>query len=425
LSALSRVLQIPAFRRLLAAYALNELALSIGSFALAVLVYRRTGSAVGAAAFFLSAQFVPALISPALVARLDHRSARAVLPVLYCLEAVAFIALAVIAKHFALAPLLALALVDGVLALTARALARAATVAVTAPVGLLREGNAISNSAFSVCFMAGPAIGAGVVAAGGTIAALLANSGLFVVIAMTLATTSGLPVAPGERPAVAGRLRAAISHAREQPAIRALLGLQAVALLFFTISIPVEVVFALHVLKVGQGGYGALLATWGAGTVAGSVVYARWRAWPARGLISLGSGALAVGFLLMAVAPALAPALVGAGVAGCGNGIEAVAARTALQEHVEADWMAMMMSLNDSLYQAVPGGGILLGGALASLAGPRLALAVAGVGALVVTAVAWVVLRPGGALRPPARREADEEPDDPSSRPSPAAAGRR
>ena len=418
-----RVLQIPAFRRLLTAYALNELALSVGSFALAVLVYRRTGSAVGAAAFFLSAQFVPALIAPALVARLDHRSARSVLPVLYGLEAVAFVALALIAKHFALAPLLVLALVDGVFALTARALARAATVAVTAPVGLLREGNAISNSAFSVCFMAGPAIGAGVVAVGGTIAALLANSGLFVVIAMTLATAPGLPGAPTERPGGPGRLRAAISHARRQPAIKALLSLQAVALLFFTITIPVEVVFALHVLRVGQGGYGALLATWGAGTVAGSLVYARWRSWSARVLISLGSGALAVGFLLMAVAPALAPALVGAGVAGCGNGIEAVAARTALQEHVEADWMAMMMSLNDSLYQAVPGGGILIGGALASLASPRLALAVAGGGALVVTAVAWVVLRPGGALEVPEPPAAGEEPDVPGSRSAPAAAG--
>ena len=37
--------------------------------------------------------------------------------------------------------------------------------------------------------------------------------------------------------------------------------------------------------------------------------------------------------------------------------------------------MAMMMSLNESIFQAVPGVGILLGGALAALAGPRAALA--------------------------------------------------
>ena len=53
------VLRIPAYRRLLAAYMLNELAFMVGSVALALLVYGRTGSALGAAAFFLVSQFVP------------------------------------------------------------------------------------------------------------------------------------------------------------------------------------------------------------------------------------------------------------------------------------------------------------------------------------------------------------------------------
>ena len=106
----------------------------------------------------------------------------------------------------------------------------------------------------------------------------------------------------------------------------------------------------------------------------------------------------------MAVAPGLAVALIGSAIAGCGNGVEAVAARTTLQEHVEQQWMAMMMSLNESMYQAVPGAGIVMGGVLAGLATPRAALAVAGVGALLVTAVAWMVLTPRGALAPGARR---------------------
>ncbi len=393
-----RVLQLPGYRRLLVAYTLNELAYSIGSLALAVLVYRQTGSALGAASFFLSAQFVPALISPAVVARIDQRDPREILPALYGLEALAFASLAAVASNFSLAPLLVLAVIDGVLALTARAIARAASVAVTSPAGLLREGNALSNAAFSVCFMVGPAIGAVIASQGGTVAALLANSGLFVVIALTLATASGLPKAVTDRGATAGRLRAALAHAARRPAIRLLIGLQAVALLFFTISIPVEVVFALHSLHAGQGGYGALLSTWGAGTVAGSAIYARWRAWPARALISLAAAALGGGFLVMSIAPGLAVALVGAAIAGCGNGVEAVAARTTLQEHVEERWMAMMMSLNESMYQAVPGIGIVLGGALASLATPRAALAVAGAGSLVVTAAAWILLAPKGAL---------------------------
>jgi len=38
-----------------------------------------------------------------------------------------------------------------------------------------------------------------------------------------------------------------------------------------------------------------------------------------------------------------------------------------------------------------------------------------------VTVVAWVVLRPGGALRAPDPSPADEEPDGQGSRPAPAA----
>jgi predicted MFS family arabinose efflux permease len=393
-----QVLTLAAYRRLLAAYTLNELALSIGSVTLAVLVYRRTASAYGAAAFFLSAQFVPALFSPALVARVDKLPARIVLPVFYGLEALAYAGLAGLASSFVLEPVLALAIVDGVLALAARALARTATVAVTAPAGLLREGNAISNASFSVCVMAGPAIGGAVVAAGGTIAALLANSGLFVLIALLLATAAGIPGAARDGKGGSGRLRAALVHAARTPAIRTLLGLQSVALLFFTISIPVEVVFAQRTLHTDASGYGGLLAAWGTGAVAGSAIYARWRAMPARTLISLGAASLTAGFLVMAAAPTLAVALIGAALAGCGNGVEAVAARTTLQEHVEPGWMARIMGLNESMSQAVPGAGIILGGALAGLASPRIALLVAGGGALLVTAAAWVLLAPGGAI---------------------------
>ena len=97
----------------------------------------------------------------------------------------------------------------------------------------------------------------------------------------------------------------------------------------------------------------------------------------------------------MAAAPVIAVAVVGSVIAGVGNGIESVAARTALQEEVEPQRMALMMGFNESMFQLVPGVGILLGGAIASLAGPRVALAIGAAGSLVVTAVVWVVLRPG------------------------------
>ena len=144
-----RCLRIPAFRRLLAAYVLNELAWSVGTLALSLLVYRRTGSAIGSAGFFLCAQFLPALLSPALVARLDRASVRVVLPILYLVESLLFGALAFLTHHFLLVPVLVLALADGAIAATARSLATAARIEILRPRDLLHEGNALGSFGFS------------------------------------------------------------------------------------------------------------------------------------------------------------------------------------------------------------------------------------------------------------------------------------
>lgn len=405
-----KVLELPAFRRLLVVSMINELALSIGAVALAVLVYRRTGSAIGAMAFFLCAEFGPALVSPLFVARLDQRSARRVLTALYALEGLIFLGLAWLVHHFSLASVLALALLDGSIAITARVLVRAAWTSVTSGSGLVRDANALMNTGFSICFMVGPAIGGGVVAVDGTVAALLVNAGAYVLSVLIVVTATGLPRAVPDRTPAAGRLRAAVKYARGEPLIRRLLGLQAVGMLFFTISIPVEVVFAQHTLHSGAGGYGVLLAAWGAGAIAGSGVYARWRRLSSRIQISVGTGLLGAGFAVMAVSPSLALAITGAAIGGIGNGIQIVSVRTALQEAVAERWMPLVLSVNESMLQAVPGAGIAIGGAVAALAGPRVALVVGAVGSVVVAGAMWMKL----ALTPPpeARQTTtDESPD--------------
>jgi len=397
---LKPVLRIPVYRRLLAAYTLNELAFWVGSVALTLLIYRRTGSAFGAAAFFLCAQFVPALFSPMLVARLDQLPPRPILSVLYGLEAVIFVALAgMTARHFMLVTVLALTFVNGILALTGRSLARAATVAVTSGAGVLREGNALINGGFSVAYLVGPGLGGAVVALGGTSEALVGVAALFAVMTLTLATAKGLPQPSPVRAPAKGRVRAAVEYARERPPIRGLMILQASGILFFTISVPVEVVFAQHSLHAGAAGYGAMVSAWGAGVVVGAAVYARWNRLSSRALIAFGAGALGLGLLVMASAPTLAVAIAGAAIAGLGNGIESIAGRTAVQELTEGSWMALMMSLQESLYQSVPGVGIVLGGTITALGSPRAALAVAGVGSLVITALVWLMLTDAG---PPA-----------------------
>lgn len=401
---MGRALGLPAYRRLLGAYTLNELAWLAGSITLAVLVYRRTGSALGSTVFFLCSQFVPALIAPLVVARVDQRSVRRMLPLLYALQGIAFFALALLAGgSFVLGALLAIILAGGTAALVARSLLRATTVAVTQPAGLLREGNALANVAVSVCLLVGPGLGGLVVVAGGTRTVLFADSALFALIAVMLAADTALPAA--EVAAAPTRWRDAYAHARLHPMILWILGIQAVAMVFFTISIPIEVVLAQHTLHAGPDGYGALVSVWGAGAIVGSALFARARRVSAARLIAMSSVSLAAGFWVMSLAPSLAVALAGALLGGFGNGLEAVAARTALQEQVEQRWMALIGSVNESMFQLTPGAGILLGGAITALAGPRVAFGVAGTGALAVAAAAWAILSRAGtphAVDPPA-----------------------
>ncbi|HTX11315.1 MAG TPA: hypothetical protein VME22_22025 [Solirubrobacteraceae bacterium] len=387
------VLRIAAYRRLVAAYTLNELAFMASSVALTLLIYARTGSAFGATAFFLCSQFVPALLSPMLVARLDQRPLRPTLPALYWLETAIFIVLAGLAGHrFMLVPVLALTVVNGVIAFAARSLARAATVTVTSAKGLLREGNAVANAGFSMAFLIGPGVGGAVVAAGGTSEALLGTAVLFGVIGLMLATARDLPQPSPTRSPARGRVSAAVAYVRERPTLRALMLVQSSGILFFTISVPVEVVFVRTSLGASAAGYGALVSAWGAGAMAGAAIYARYNRLPSRALMALGAGSLGLGFLVMAAAPTFAVAIAGGVLAGIGNGVESVAGRTAVQELTETSWMALMMSLQESLFQSVPGLGILIGGTITALGSPRTALAVAGLGSLAVTGAIWVVL---------------------------------
>src|SRR3954451_14145725 len=187
-------LHIPAFRRLAVSYAINEFGDNFALIALAVVVFDSTGSALATAALFVAAKFVPAFTAPAITARTDRMASRTVLPALYLLEAAAFAALAVFAAHDAPLPaILVLAFIDGTIALTARALSRAAVAAVLIPHDALRAGNSVLNVAFSVTSATGPAI-AGIVVATASAATVLGIAGVFFSLpSLLLASTLYLP----------------------------------------------------------------------------------------------------------------------------------------------------------------------------------------------------------------------------------------
>ena len=165
-------------------YAVNELGDWMGIVALSVLVFDRTGSAMATAALFLGTRFLPALLAPILVARVEQPPPRFALPVVYCGEAAAFAALALLAgDDFSLPGVVVLATIDGALALTGRSLTRAVVAALLEPAGELRAGNAMLNVAFTGGAALGPAIAGLVVAGFGVQTALLLDAVSFYAIA--------------------------------------------------------------------------------------------------------------------------------------------------------------------------------------------------------------------------------------------------
>src|SRR6185369_12009594 len=140
-------LRVPGFARLATSYAINQTGDLLGVVALAILVLDETGEPLATTALFVAAKFLPAFAAPWLTARVDAYATRAALPLIYAVEALAFAALAVLATNFSLPLVLAIAFIDGTLALTARGLSRAAVAAILGD--RLRAGNAILNIAFA------------------------------------------------------------------------------------------------------------------------------------------------------------------------------------------------------------------------------------------------------------------------------------
>ena len=384
-----RPLSVRSFGRLLVSYTVNEIGDVVGVVALAVLVYDRTRAVAPTAAFFIAAKFLPALLAPALIARVDQVALRRSLPLIYLLEAIVFAILGVIADHgFVLALVLGLGLLDGTLAVTGRGLTRGAVASVLQPRGLLREGNALMNVGFAVASVGGAALGGLLIGVFGLGTALFVDAASFLVIAALLAVTGDLPaVAVGREPFLP-RFRAGLRYARQEPRLRALLIGEAIALVLFTVVVPIEIIYAKESLDTTSAGYGVLLAAWGAGIVLGSLFYLRVRQRSTWLLIVGSTLAIAVAYLGMSAAGTLTAACLISILGGGGNGIQWIAVMTALQERTPADFQARISGLMESIGAAMPGVGYLLGGAIVAAWSPRAAYGAAGAGLLLLVLAA-------------------------------------
>jgi predicted MFS family arabinose efflux permease len=399
-------LRVPGFKVLAGGYSINELGNWLGDIALAVLVYDKTGSALATALLFVGTRFAPAVLSPALVARAEALSPRVSLPLLYAIDAAVFATLALVAAgHFVLALVVALGAIDGTIALAARAIGRSTSGALLAPRGLLRQGNAIINIAFTAAGALGPAIAGVVVGQAGVQAALWADAGSFALVAVALSLTRSLPPGePGEGD-WGRRLRAGLDYVRGQRVLFALISAQAALSFFFFAVVPVEVVYVKHTLGGGSTGYGGLLAAWGAGMIAGGLLFAVLPRVRVTRFLAVSTVAICASYLGLAVAPTLGIACAIAAVGGLGNGIQWVSLVHSVQELTEQSMQARVFGLLEAAMAALTGIGFFAGGALAALSSPRAVYVAAGVGGLAVLLVTALRLRgvAWSELEPPAR----------------------
>jgi MFS family permease len=377
-------LRHPLFRRLATTYALNEMGDWMGIVALTVLVFEATDSPLATAGLFLGTRFLPAFLAPLLVARIEKPQPRLVLPVLYCGEALAFAALALLVSNFSLSSVIVVATIDGTLALAGRALTRAIVATLLEPTGELRAGNAVLNVSFTTGAAVGPALAGLVVAGFGLQTALFLNAASFLLVALILVTAGTLPRGEPEGGGTVERARAGIAYIRSQFLLRRLLFAQGLAFVFFSVVAPVEVIYAKQTLGASDTGYGLLLATWGVGMVVGGLVFAALKRTPLVLLLLLSTFAVGLGYLGMAVAPNLATACIAAVVGGCGNGAQWVSAISAVQELTESGMQARVMAVLESIGAAMPGIGFALGGLFAAATSPRATFVVSGFGVLAI-----------------------------------------
>jgi predicted MFS family arabinose efflux permease len=391
MAGIRKTLRIAEFRALLISYVINRAGDVFGALALAVVVLSTTRSAIATAALFLATQFLPGLVGPFLVARIGAIPPGRTLPACYLVEACLFLVLAAVVRHAGVAPIVALAFLDGTLAFAARSVTRATTASTLMARDLMPEGKAAFNLALAAATVAGPVLGGAVLALLGPAPALAADGVSFLIAAILIIGTRGLRArnASDTIQSTRGRhVRASLGYLAGHPALRVLVFGEGLAFIFFYLVVPVTVVYATRSLHAGPAGYAAILASWGIGAVIGSTVHMRFARRVGHATILLSTAAVAVGYLGTALAPALLLACCSSVVGGIGNGTQWASVETAVHQLVDERFRLSVAAILESMAALAPGVGIILGGVLAAVFSPRAAYLAAGLGLVALIAAA-------------------------------------
>jgi MFS family permease len=246
----------------------------------------------------------------------------------------------------------------------------------------------VINLLYSPAFALGAFAGGAMVATVGSGVALATDGATFAVAAVMCGTARGLPRYEDDQDPDPWqvRLRDGFSYlSRHRYATTLIVG-QALAMVFFSLTMPIEVAYTRDTLNAGDAGYGALFGAWGIGLVAGSIAYAP-LARRHLGAAAVGSTILqGLSYAGLGVSPDIYVACVIAAIGGAANGVQWVALTTAIQEVTALDYQVRVMAVFESLTTLSPGIGFVLGGAIAVAVSPRFAFIIAAAGTLAVVA---------------------------------------
>jgi MFS family permease len=260
--------------------------------------------------------------------------------------------------------------------------ARRALVPMLVPREVAASASALTGTVMLLGMTAGSALGAALVTAAGPTAAFAVNAASFGVDVLVLWT-----IRAGPAPRVArapGQIRAGLRHVWHTPALRtALLALAAIATFSFTlqVSVPIFVLVSLH----GKPALvGIALSAAMAGSLAGALTAAA-TGGPGPRTLTRATLGMAGGLTVTAAAPTAIIALAGLAVVGFSWSIM-IAAVIATLQTTEPSMIGRVMSTLSVVLLGGMAAGAPITSAIITFAGPRIALAIGALTAMLTFA---------------------------------------
>lgn len=377
-------------RRFFLAHTQSSLGTGAAYVALLVLAYQKFHSP-WAVTVILLADFLPAtLLGAVLGAAVDRFGRRRCAVVADVLRATVFLGLALVSSFGAV---VALALLAGV----GTALFKPAILA-GLPSMVEEDGLPAATSLYGAIndlgHTAGPGLAAAILFLAGAPAVMIVNGVTFAISALVVGSidfgtvvTSRAGEERAGRSSLLAEAREGLGIALRLRSLRTLMLGSSIAVLAAGMVNVGELQLAKVTLDAGNLGFSALVAISSIGIVAGSLVAASGGSSNSLkrryllGLVGMAGGMVAAG-----LAPVFAVAAAAFAVTGTGNGVAAAHEQVLAQRTAPPDALGRVFGIHGTLISAAFGASFLLGGALASLAGPRVLFIAAGAGLL----CAWI-----------------------------------